>query len=93
MAALALPLAWVASARRGYLPAVGALLLIVVATQIIAGHGAGAGFPYAAPALWLGMGGPEAAATIGPTHLLLALPVSAAGIWATTAWWNRAQLT
>jgi len=93
MAALALPLAWVASARRGYLPAVGALLLIVVATQIITGLGAGAWFPYAAPALWLGMGGPVAAATIGPTQLLLAIPVSAAGIWATTAWWNRAQLT
>ncbi|HEY5116754.1 MAG TPA: ABC transporter ATP-binding protein, partial [Nakamurella sp.] len=35
IAALALPLAWVASARRGYLPAVAALLLIVVATQLI----------------------------------------------------------
>lgn len=34
MAALALPLAWVASARRGYLPAVAALLLIVVATHL-----------------------------------------------------------
>ena len=49
MAALALPLAWVASARRGYLPAVAALLLIVVATQIITALGAGGWFPYAAP--------------------------------------------
>ena len=79
MAALALPLAWVASARRGYLPAIDALLLIVVATQIITALGAGGWFPYAAPALWLGMGGHEAAATIGPIQLLLALPVSAAG--------------
>ena len=93
MAALALPLAGGASARRGYLPAVAALLVIVVATQIITALGAGGWFPYAAPALWVGMGGPEAAATIGPTQLLLALPVSAAGIWATTTWWNRAQLT
>jgi len=46
-----------------------------------------------AAALWVGMGGPEAAATIEPTQLLLALPVSAAGIWATTSWWNHAQLT
>src|SRR5664279_214130 len=93
MAALALPLAWVASARRGYLPAVAALLLIVIATQIITALGAGGWFPYAAPALWVGMGGPEAAASIEPTQLLLALPVSAAGIRATTSWWNHAQLT
>lgn len=93
MAGLALPLAWVASARRGYLPAVGALLLIVVITQVVTGAGAGAWFPYAAPGLWLGMGGPELAATVGAAQLLLAVPVSAAGIWVTTRWWARAQLT
>ena len=93
MALLALPLAWVASARRGYLPAVGALLLVVIVTQLVTVVGAGAWFPYAAPGLWVGMGGAESAAAVGPVQLLLAIPLCAAGIWATTAWWARAQLT
>ena len=49
-----------------------ALLLIVFATEIVTALGAGGWIPCAAPAPWVGMGGPEAAATIGPTQLLLA---------------------
>lgn len=92
MAFLTTPLAWVASALRGYLPAIGALLGLVVVTQIVTAAGAGAWFPYAAPSLWLGMGGPEAAAAVTATHLFAAVPVSVLGASAATWWWNCAEL-
>lgn len=92
MSLLTLPLAWVASARRGYLPAVGALLGIVVVTQIATVAGAGAWFPWAAPGLWAGMGGQAAAAAVTPVQLLLAVPVGAIGAAATVRWWSTAEL-
>ncbi|WP_258725441.1 ABC transporter permease [Cellulomonas sp. NS3] len=92
MTLLALPLAFVASARRGYLPGVGALLGLVVVTQIATVAGAGAWFPWAAPGLWAGMGGQAAAATVTPTQLLLALPVASAGVASTIRWWSTAEL-
>jgi len=55
-AVLAAPMALVSSCRRGYLPGFVALLAMVVVTQIVTAIGAGAWFPYAAPALWMGMG-------------------------------------
>lgn len=91
-ALLTTPLAWVASVLRGYLPAVGALLALVVATEIATALGAGAWFPYAAPGLWLGMGGPAAAADVTATQLGMALPVAAAGAAAVLAWWERAEI-
>ena len=56
-AALAAPMALVSSWRRGYLPGIIALVALVVVTQLVTAIGAGAWFPYAAPALWMGMGG------------------------------------
>jgi ABC-2 type transport system permease protein len=92
MALLTLPVAWVASARRGYLPGVGALLGIVVVTQIATVAGAGAWFPWAAPGMWAGMGGQGAAAAVTPVQLALALPVAALGAIATVRWWSTAEL-
>jgi ABC-2 type transport system permease protein len=89
---LTLPLAWVASVRRGYLPAVGALLGLVVVTQIGTVAGAGAWFPWAAPGLWAGLGGAAAAAAVTPVQLLLAVPVGAAGTLGTLRWWSTAEL-
>ena len=60
-AALATPMALVSSWRRGYLPGIVALIAVVVVTQIVTAMGAGAWFPYATPALWMGMGGAAAA--------------------------------
>ncbi len=91
-AVLTLPLALVASARRGYLPGIGALLGLVVLTQVATVTGAGAWFPWAAPGLWAGMGGPDAAAEVGPLQLLLALPVGALGAAGTVRWWSTAEL-
>jgi hypothetical protein len=80
------------SAAGGYLPAVAALILIVVATQILTVIGVGAWVPYAATSLWAGMGGPEAAATIAPQHLALIPLTAAAGVAATLWWWRRMQV-
>lgn len=92
MALLSLPLALVASARRGYLPAIGALLGLVVATQVATLAGAGAWFPWAAPSLWAGMGGAEAASSVTWAQLLAAVPVAIVGWVATARWWERAEL-
>lgn len=91
-AALTLPLAYVASARRGYLPGVGALLGVVVLTQVATLAGAGAWFPWATPGLWAGMGGEDAARAVAPAQLLLALPVAALGTAAAARWWSAAEL-
>ena len=90
--ALAMPLAWVASALRGYLPGIGVLLGIVVVTQVLAITGVGGWFPYAAPGMWSGMGGAEIAEAVTAPQLLLALPVGAAGVWAAIRWWGRAEV-
>jgi ABC-2 type transport system permease protein len=90
-ALLAWPLALVASWRRGYLAGFVALILVVVLTQLLTATGAGAWFPYAAPSLWMGLGGPEAAAKVTATQLALAPLVSAAAVAGTLAWWGHAE--
>lgn len=90
-AVLASPLALVASWRRGYLAGFVALILVMVLTQLLTATGAGSWFPYAAPALWMGMGGPEAAAEVSLTQLALVPVMSAAAAAATIVWWGRAE--
>lgn len=89
---LTLPLALIASAARGYLPAISALLALVVITQVVVALGAGSWFPYAAPGMWSGLGGPGLADAVTAPQLLLAVPigvVAAAGTW---LWWQRATV-
>ncbi|MEZ5185404.1 MAG: ABC transporter permease [Candidatus Nanopelagicales bacterium] len=90
--ALAIPVAFVASALRGYLPGIAGLLGIVVLTQVLSVSGAGAWFPYAAPGMWSGMGGQELAGTVTWAQLLLAIPVGLAGALATLRWWGTAEV-
>lgn len=92
-ALLACPLAVVASVARGYLPGVGALVLLVVVSQVVTAFGAGAWFPYAAPGLWMGMGGAAAAESVNPLQLLLCVLVSVLGIAITGQWWKRMQVS
>ena len=91
--ALCVPFGLVASWRRSYLAGFVALLLVVVAAQIATTAGAGAWFPYAAPSLWLGMGGPTAADAITPVHLLLPPAFAALGGCALVRWWARTEAT
>ena len=87
---LALPLALVASWRRGYLAGFVVLLLIVVATQVVTATGGGHWFPYAIPSLWTGMGGDEAAA-VTPLGLLTVPLVAALGVGLTLRWWSTSE--
>ncbi len=89
---LTLPFALVASAARGYLAGVSALLGLVVVTQIVVASGAGAWFPYASPGLWSGLGGPQLADEVTASQLLLALPVGAAAAAGTWWWWRNAKV-
>jgi ABC-2 type transport system permease protein len=86
---LALPFAWVATVTRSQLGTVGALVGVVALTQIVVLLGGGSWFPYAAPSLWAGMGGPAAAAAIGLPHLLLAAAVTPVAVAAVVQAWRR----
>lgn len=89
---LTLPFAWVASALRGYLAGIAALLGVVVVTQVLTVVGAGAWFPYAAPGMWAGLGGPDLAAEVLPLQLWLAVPVAALGTLAAVRTWQRMEV-
>lgn len=85
-----LPLTWVATIRRGYLGSLGALLGLVVATQLLVAVGGGAWFPWAVPGLWAGFGGTEI--TVSPVQLLLPVVVGLVSVAATVHAWRRLQL-
>ncbi len=89
---LALPLAWVSTRLRGYLSGIATLIGLLVLTQLVTVAGAGAWFPFAAPSLWSGMGGAEAAAAVTPVQLALAVPVGLLGALAATLAWQRREL-
>lgn len=90
--ALALPLAWVASAGRGYLPAVGVMILLIFFAQVLSVLGLGPWFPWAAPALLSGAAGPEAQ-NLGAGGYLLVLATVAGGIAGIIIWWRAADQT
>lgn len=90
--ALVTPIAFCASAGRGYLPAMGAAILAVILAQVVAAAGWGEYFPWSIPALFAGMAGP-AYGTIGATSYAIVLLASLAGIVATFVWWERADQT
>lgn len=90
--ALTLPLAWAASAGRGYLPAIGVMVLLVFLAQVLSVLGLGPWFPWAAPALLSGAAGPEAQ-HLGVGSYLLIVVVVAGGIAGVIAWWRAADQT
>lgn len=85
----ALPLAWVATVRRSYLPAIAVLLGIVVMVQLLMIIGVGAWFPWSVPGLLAGF-----SPTLRPTFIqcLLPLVVAVISIWATLLTWARLEL-
>lgn len=88
---LALPFGLVATWGRDALAGVGGVLGIVVVTQVVTVVGVGAWFPWAAPGLWLGMGGADVVVT---GWQLATAPAVAATAWAATVgWWRRAEIT
>lgn len=87
---LVTPLAWVASAGRGYLPPIGALFLLVFLAQVLAALGLGAYFPWSVPALVSGAAGPDAQA-LGAISYVLVLLTGAIGVVGTVIWWQVAD--
>jgi ABC-2 type transport system permease protein len=88
--ALVLPLALAASAGRGYLPAIGVMILLIFLAQVLSVLGLGPWFPWAAPALLSGAAGP-AAQNLGGGTCLLVVAVVAAGIAGVNTWWRSAD--
>jgi ABC-2 type transport system permease protein len=88
--ALVAPFAFAASAGRGYLTAVGLVLLMVFASQIIILIGYGAYFPWSVPGLYSGAAGPGQP-PLGPVSFVLVALAGAAGIAGTAAWWQYAD--
>ncbi|HMO10530.1 MAG TPA: ABC transporter permease [Actinotalea sp.] len=89
---LCAPLAWLSTVLRGYLAGVTGVIVILIVTNVVTASGAGAWFPYAAPSLWAGMGGAEAAAAVTPWQLSLTVPVGVLGAWAAARAWQRGDL-
>lgn len=87
-AAIALPVAWVATAARSLLGGVGAAIGLVIVAQVGTIAGAGGWMPLAAPAIWAISAGTAVSAT------QLALPVLLAAVIGviTIASWRRLQL-
>ncbi len=87
---LVTPIAFFASAGRGYLPPMGAAIMAVILAQVVAAAGWGEYFPWSIPALYSGMAGP-AYANLGVVSYLIVLLMSLAGLMATLAWWELAD--
>lgn len=88
---LALPVALPASIGRGYLPAVGGLMVLVVAAQVAMVAGAGTWWPWSVAAVWA-MGTDAGMAPVAPVWLTLVPLVAVLGASATVAWWQRAEV-
>ena len=87
-AAVAAPVAWVATLTRSLLAAVGGAIALVIVAQVGALAGAGGWMPLAAPAMWAMSNGTAA----NPMQLALTVAFSAAFVGLTCASWARLQL-
>lgn len=87
-ALLAVPVAWIATASRSVLAAVGGAIALVVIGQVGTLAGAGGWMPYAAPVLWAMNGG----ADVSGIQLALPAVVALAFTVLSCVAWDRLQL-
>ena len=87
-AAIAVPVAWIASVTRSMLASVGGAIALVIIAQVGALAGAGGWMPLAAPALWAMSSG----TAVTPVQLALAIAVGIVFAALTCAAWARLQL-
>jgi len=87
-AAVAVPVAWIATVTRSVLAGVGGTIALVVLAQIGALAGAGGWLPLAAPALWAMSDG----AGVGAIQLALVLVLALGFAALVCATWSRLQL-
>lgn len=90
--ALATPIAFCASAGRGYLAPMGITILVIMFAQILAVMGWGEYFPWSVPALFAGTAGVQTASLGGTSFVIVAL-TSLAGMFVTFAWWEWVDQT
>jgi ABC-2 type transport system permease protein len=90
--ALATPIAFFASAGRGYLPPLGVAILAIILAQVIAAVGWGEYFPWSVPALYAGAAGP-AYAQLGTISYALVMLTGLVGLIGTWVWWEWADQT
>lgn len=88
---LASTMALVASWGRGYLPAIGALIVIIAVSQMAVLFGTGAWFPFAIPGLMAVVGG-GGVLSVTPLQMGLVPLTALAGVMATLLWWRKAQV-
>ena len=89
---LVTPIAFFASAGRGYLPPMGVVILALILAQVVAAAGWGEYFPWSVPALRAGMVGPEYA-DLGMMSYTIVILTSLAGLIGTFFWWELADQT
>lgn len=82
-----LPVTWVSTRWRGYLPGIGATLILLVVTNLAAGFGLGRYIPWAIPTLWAAPN-----STIPTMALVVPITTGLLGAWATHASWSRLEL-
>jgi ABC-2 type transport system permease protein len=88
--ALVTPVAFVASAGRGYLGAMGLAILTVFLAQVLAAMGWGGWFPWSVPPLFTGLAGPRGS-HLSPASYVIVAATSLAGLAATSLWWRLAD--
>ncbi len=88
---IALTVGFVASVGRGYLPAIGSIILLTAAAQVAVLFGTGAWFPYAAPGLYA-VGGADRTIHVGALQFLLVPLTSLVVAWITVRWWSRSEV-
>lgn len=88
---LSLTMGYVASLGRGYLAAIGALIVLVAVSQVSVLFGTGGWFPFAVPGL-MAVAGAEGVPELNGVQLALVPALGAAGIWATIWWWQEAEV-
>lgn len=88
---LALTLGWVASVGRGYLPAIGVLIVIIAAAQVAVLFGTGGWFPYAIPGL-IAVAGSDGAPQLNTLQFALVPAIVAGAAWLTLRWWATADV-
>jgi ABC-2 type transport system permease protein len=89
---LTTPIAFFASAGQGYLPPMGAAVILLITAQMIAVTGWGEFFPWSIPALYAGVAGP-AFSQLGLASYIIVILTSIFGIVSTFLWWEFADQT
>lgn len=88
---LGLTMGYVASVGRGYLPAIGFLIVVIAVAQVAVLLGTGAWFPYAVPGL-LAVVGSAGIPAVTPAQMLGVPIVVIVACWLTVRWWSNAEV-